>query len=117
MTAPLAFHKLDQHLARLTGVRAHRACEALGRRLWHPQETVVHVFRVNVVSGDSARLVDAVRKGPLFRPCGPARSGSIERDEFAPGTTQETMVHIVRINVVARDSPRLADAVRNGPLS
>jgi hypothetical protein len=53
---------------------------------WSPQETVVETLRVNVVSRDSSRVVDALRKGPEARACFGASARSIERGEFAAGT-------------------------------
>jgi hypothetical protein len=76
---------------------------------------VAHIVRIDVASRESPRIVDVVRKSATARTCGYPRARSLERDELAPGAAQETMVHVVRINVASRDRPCVVDAVREGP--
>src|SRR5579864_1433807 len=63
-----------------------------------PQETVLRTARVNVVSGDLPRRVDACGGGAR-------RAWSVERGESAVTSAQETVT-----TVVSGDRPRRVDA-------
>jgi hypothetical protein len=80
-----------------------------------PQETVVQTDRVSVVTRNSPRVIDALRKDPPART--PGRAGSIERSELAARTAYKTVDNGLRVSVVSRDSPLCIDAFRKGSVA
>ena len=71
--------------------------------LWSPQETVSHIARVNIVSGDRTGRIVEERDGALARAC--ARTRNIERGDGAILSTHKTVVDVARIHGKSRDGP------------
>ena len=78
------------------------------------QEAVKHVVIVDVVSGDRARVVDAVGEGALARVC--ARTGRIERGNASVGRAYEAVSHIAGVNIGSVNCYGVIDVRRDGTL-
>lgn len=79
------------------------------------QETVNHIARVNIDSGDRVHRVVAKRDSALARAC--ARTRNIERGDGALLSTHEAMIDIARVYVISRDHPGRADVLGYGALA
>src|SRR5580698_4371432 len=72
-------------------------------------EAMVHGSRVDVESGDSTRIVDALGNGALARTWAGARGR--ERGKLAGGASHEAVIGASRICVGSRDVPGCVGAV------
>src|SRR6478736_1708347 len=82
--------------------------------LWGPQETVKHIARIDVGSGDRAGRVDGRRGGALPGTCAGARG--IERGDTAVRSAHEAVSHIARVDVEPFNRSCLVDAAGHGAL-
>jgi len=77
------------------------------------QIAVAHKVRVNVSSCDGPKVVEAYGTiggtARAFAGAG-ARAGSVEDRKLSVGTSQEAVIHTVRITVDPRDRPQLIEA-------
>src|SRR5262249_24754127 len=73
-----------------------------------PHETVSHIARVNIVSGDRTDGIVAKRNSALARACACARN--IKRGDGAVLSTLEAMTDIARVYVLTRHRPWRVDA-------
>src|SRR6478736_8986110 len=83
--------------------------------LWGPQETVKHIARIDVGSGDRAGRVDGRRGGALPGTCAGARG--IERGDTAVRSAHEAVIHITGVRVHSRGRSRGVDAAGRGALA
>src|SRR6266480_1717185 len=81
----------------------------------YAQETVIHIARVNIDSGDRIHRIVAKRDCALAGTC--ARARNIERDDGAVLSTHEAVIDIARVHVISRDHPGRADVLRYGTLA
>src|SRR5262245_61703125 len=72
-------------------------------RLRSPQETVSHIARVNIVSGNRAGRIVGKRDSALEGTCPSSRN--IERGDRAIQGTHETAIDVARVHVLSRDRP------------
>src|SRR5208337_4785175 len=77
---------------------------------WEPQESMNHSAGVKVLSRDYPRRVDA--QGKSAQAC----ARDIEHRDAAVASAEEAVVHIVRVNGVARNGVRRVKAVDSGAL-
>src|SRR5580704_3651977 len=80
-----------------------------------PQEAVMHVVRVNILSGDHPKQVGGRRKGALTR--GRSRPRSVEGGDIAQRTPHKAVIHAARVDVLSRNLPQQVDALRYGALA
>src|SRR5580692_1126699 len=80
-----------------------------------PQEAVMHVARVNILSGDRPKQVGGRRKGALTR--GRSRPRSVEGGDGARRMANEAVIRAVRVDVLSCDPPPKVDALGYGALA
>ena len=68
-----------------------------------PQETVTHIARVNIVSGDSTDRIVGKRDGALEGTC--ARARNVERGDGTVRGAHEAVIDVARVRVLSRDRP------------
>src|SRR5213078_342276 len=78
------------------------------------QETVIHIDRVNIDSGDRIHRIVAKRDSALAGTC--ARARNVERGDGAVRSTHEAVTYITRVNVVSLNRSCLVDAKGKGAL-
>src|SRR5262249_200017 len=89
-----------------------RGIEAYNGAVGGPNEAVIHIARVKIISRRCPRRVEAIHaiyKGPLARTC--ARTRGIERRKGADGSAQEPVCHVVGVKVNTRDHPCRVDVL------
>src|SRR2546427_81298 len=74
-----------------------------------PQETVSHIVRVNIVSGDHIDRIVGKRDGALEGTCPSARN--VERGDRAIRSAQDAVIHIARVKRSSRDRPCGIEAI------
>ena len=75
---------------------------------------MIHIARINVVSGNCIGIVVATSDGALTGAC--ARARNVERGDSAVRGAQETVIHIARVHVLSRDRSRRVDVLGKGAL-
>src|SRR5215469_629363 len=86
-----------------------------GRMLRASQETVKHIARINVGSGDRIRRIVTKRDRALARTCAGARN--IKCTDGALLSTHEAVIDIARVDVISRDHSRRANILGYGALA
>ena len=86
------------------------------------QEAVIHTVLICVVPCDRTRRVDATKSVHVFGSVGAlisasAGTGNVNRRQSTIGSTQETVKHIVRIDVETNYFPSRIDAGSAGTLA
>ena len=74
-----------------------------------------HVIRVHVVSCNPSLLIVAVGSGAL--PAAGSRAWNVEGGNVAVRTSQETVIHIIRVGVWPRNRPGGIDVIALGALA
>ena len=82
-------------------LKSSSACAISGLR--GPQETVGHIARVNIVSGDRTGRIVGKRDSALERSCPRARN--VERGDRAVLCVYEPVIYVARVDVLSRDRP------------
>jgi len=81
------------------------------------QETVKHVPRIEVGSGDRACVVDRFREYERALEGTCARTGRVERGDSSVCVTHEAVRYMARVRVLSLDHPCRVDAEGRGALA
>src|ERR1700756_3354336 len=82
--------------------------------LWVPQKSVMHVVRVNPLSGDNPKHVGGCRDSALAS--GRSRPRNVEGGDDAQRTPHEAVIHVVGVDILSGNEPQQVDAFRYGAL-
>ena len=74
-----------------------------------PQETVSHIVRVNIVSGDRIDRIVGKWDSALEGTCPSARN--VERGDGTVASAQKAVIDVARVHVLSRDRPCRVDAL------